>query len=695
MKNGPFVLLLGFAMLSLSTSAQTARNSFDCTAKLSNDTLLIENASIARSYKWNNGNLITLSLTDKQAHKTWSAEGRQPDLSLPGETTTATGGEFSANHIAATSVEPEHLEATVTYSLNLVQVKRVFRIYPACPAIACDLYLRGASNGAWLKPAASLADLVNLEKLNGSNGGSDNVVIENVALPGRHWKLNAVEFLDVTDRNNTLVYETNALSYRANAYRGNLLIATDNISGNGVFLLKEAPTSGVQLAYPGADFLTSFGTLKVTGAGILPSDLHPTEWTRAYGFVTGVFSGDEQAACIALRSYQKKLRTHEAHRDDMILLNTWGDRAQDSRVREKFALKELEAAAKLGITHFQLDDGWQSGRSANSAYAGGTLTNIWQNPHYWEPDPEKFPNGLQTVVDKGKQLGIAICLWFNPSKDSSNKDWEKDAAAVIGLYRKYGIRTFKIDGVNLPDKKAETNFRNFLDKVTRETHDSVVFNLDVTAGRRGGYYFFNKYGNLFLENRYTDWQNYYPYTTLRNLWMLSKYVPAENLQIEFLNKWRNVEKYAGDPYAPATYSFDYIFAITMAAQPLAWFEASGLPEEAFPVITPVIKKYRSIQADFHKGNIFPIGNEPSGKSWTGFQSMQPGSGYFLVFREDANNHQESMKTWLAEGLSVTCTPVLGKGKRFVATAGADGLINFELPEKNSYALYHYTIKKPS
>lgn len=54
--------------------------------------------------------------------------------------------------------------------------------------------------------------------------------------------------------------------------------------------------------------------------------------------------------------------------------------------------------------------------------------------------------------------------------------------------------------------------------------------VDETAGRRGGYHYLNEYGNLFLENRYTDWTNYYPYTTLRNLWMLSKYVPAEKFQ---------------------------------------------------------------------------------------------------------------------------------------------------------------------
>ncbi|MDQ1332864.1 MAG: alpha-galactosidase, partial [Bacteroidota bacterium] len=329
--------------------------------------------------------------------------------------------------------------------------------------------------------------------------------------------------------------------------------------------------------------------------------------------------------------------------------------------------------------------------SANSAFKGGSLDAIWKNEHFWEPDPERFPGGLEPVVSKGKELGIEVCLWFNPSRDNSNENWEKDANTLISIYRKYGIRTFKIDGVNLPDKQAEINFRKFLDKVSLETDRQVVFNLDVTAMRRGGYNYFNEYGNLFLENRYTDWQNYYPYTTLRNLWMLSKYVPPQRLQIEFLNKWRNAEKYTGDPFGPANYSFEYLFAITMAAQPLAWFEGTGLPQEAINSCGPVIKKYKTIQEDLHKGFIFPIGDEPSGTSWTGFQSLQDGKGYFIVFREANDNQKFKMKTWLKEGTRIKCVPVLGRGNPFSSKVGKEGTVIFELPEKDSYALYRYIV----
>ena len=273
------------------------------------------------------------------------------------------------------------------------------------------------------------------------------------------------------------------------------------------------------------------------------------------------------------------------------MMNTWGDRSQDTKVNEAFCLQELERAAKLGITHFQIDDGWQVGKSPNSAVAKGSFKNIWDNKDYWKPDPVKYPRGLAPIVKKGKKLGLEIGLGFHTSVQNDFVDWEKDAETLIGLYREYGIRIFKIDGLTIPTKKAEINLRNLFDKVLAETENKVMCNLDATASRRGGYHMCKEYGNIFLENRYTDWQNYYPYWTLRNLWMLSKYVPAEKLQIEFLNKWRNTEKYGDDPFAPHRYSFEYLFATTMAGQPLAWFEASNLPEEAFG-IRDLMEKYK-------------------------------------------------------------------------------------------------------
>ena len=372
-------------------------------------------------------------------------------------------------------------------------------------------------------------------------------------------------------------------------------------------------------------------------------------------------------------------------------MNTWGDRGQDTRISEAFALAELEAGSRLGITHLQLDDGWQAGRSSNSAFAGGSLEGIWRTPDYWVPHPDRFPRGLAPVVARGRELGIEVCLWFNPSKDDSYVHWEDDAATLIGLHRDYGIRTFKIDGVQVPDKRAETNLRRMFDAVLAATGDQAVLNLDVTAGQRYGYHTFNEYGNIFLENRYTDWSNYYPHWTLRNLWMLARYVPAQNLQIEFLNLWRNVDKYsATDPLAPSNVPFAYAFAITMMAQPLAWFEATGLPEEAF-AIADLVRTYREHQVAIHAGQILPVGEEPTGTGWTGFQSVRGDTGYLLVFREDNDREAATLRLWGLANRRVTFRSVLGAGEDFETAVAAGGEVRVSLPESHSFVLYEYKV----
>lgn len=681
-----FLTLVAFSAL-LSAYAQHKGYS-----RLHNDTLTIGNHLIERKFLWNKGNLITYSLTDKLSGQCWLNQASSPDFRISKDEKNISNLSYTSQVVEETAIRPAYLETTVSFSLGTLDIKRVYRIYDNSPAIACDTYLKGTTDVLLDGKAANLADMKNIEFTEDMKSRQVTAILDQINLNGSHWQTKMIEFYDITDWNNNLVLENRIIPYRKNSYKGNLLFAHNAENNKGFFFLKEAPSSGVQLAYNGYDFTTEFGHFMVTGLGMNEKDIKKDEWRKTYGCVLGVYSGSELNQLIALRSYQKNIRKMVPGRDEMIMMNTWGDRSQDAKVNEKFSLIEVERAAQLGITHFQIDDGWQIGKSPNSAVAKGTFKNIWDSPDYWKPDPQKYPNGLHPIIKRGKELGVEICLWFNPSVQHDYADWEKDAQAMIDLYREYGIRTFKIDGLAIPTKESEINLRKLFDRVLEKTDNRVLFNLDATAGRRAGYHMFNEYGNIFLENRYTDWQNYYPYWTLRNLWQLSKYVPAEKLQVEFLNKWRNTDKYGNDRFAPANYSFEYLFATTMAGQPLAWFEGSGLPEEAF-TIHKSIKAYKEIQHDFHTGTILPIGDEPSGKSWTGFQSIKENEGYFIFFREDNPNQVGVVETWLPEKAKVKCIPILGDGKAMKQTVGYKGALKVELPAVNNFVMYKYEIIK--
>lgn len=643
--------------MALLISAEPIYSS-TCYARLEGDTLCVGNSLIERTFQWNSGMLRTLSVVDKATGLSMASNGKGPDFNIADGNAADAGLEVIEIH--------DGLVARVSFGIGGVRFRRDYRIYEEVPAIACDTYVKGV----WDVPVA------------------ESPILDQLALNGTHWHCKVVEFHDVTDHRNNLVEEHSFISYHTRAWTGNLLFAQDAVSGFGLFLLREAPCSDMQIHGEGGDFLVKGGRFQVAGPGFAPEDILQDEWTMLYGVVTGVGGRDELSGAMALRAYQKKL----VRQQDMVMMNTWGDRSRDGRLSESFCLQELDKAARLGVTVFQIDDGWQVGKSPASIVEGGSFDDIWRRAGYWEVDSAKFPNGLAPVVEKARSLGIEVGLWFNPSVQDDFADWEKDAEVLTGLWRQYGIRIFKIDGVVIPSKAAERNFRKLLDKVREESSGDVIFNMDVTNGRRIGYHWFGGYGNIFLENRYTDYGNYYPYKTLRNLWQLSRYVPAENLQIEFLNPWRNTDKYSGDdPFAPCRYSFGYLVSISFAAQPLAWLEASNLPEEAFGT-GELLKKWKALAPDFHSGVILPVGDEPSGRSWTGFQSICSGKrGFLFVYREDTQESKACVQTWLPAGSRLSLKPVLGNGRRYRARVKQDGRISVRLKSKNSFCLYEYSL----
>lgn len=663
----------------------------DCYSILAGDTLKIGNSRIERVYEWNNGLLKTCRIIDKKSGKVFTSQNNTADFSINRE--KPKNASYCVKQIPSDGIKPAHLLTVVNFMLGDLEVERNYRIYDGVPAIATDTRLKGNLNGIPDKDIEN-SDRSNIEHAEDMKVKPVTATLDRISLAGNHWKCRTVEFLDITDWNDNLVFEKDFITYRKTAHKGNIMTISDMANGGGLVFLKEAPCSSVQLENKNGDFISDFGTFMIIGPGIGAKDVTSDKWTDTYSSVVCTFDDDELSALKSLREYQKQCRILDPERDEMIMMNTWGDRSQDSKVNEQFCLAELEKAAKLGITVFQIDDGWQSGKSPNSKTAGGSFKDIYANKSYWSPDPIKYPRGLKPIVKRGNELGIKIGLWFNPSVQNDFEDWEKDAATIIGLWKDYGIKIFKIDGITINNKKGEENLRKLFDKVLQETNNEIIFNLDATASRRMGYHYFNEYGNVFLENRYTDWGNYYPFHTLRNLWMLSKYVPAEKLQVEFLNNWRNVDKYPDDPFAPANYNFEYLFAITMAGQPLAWMEASNLPKVAFS-IKPLVEKYKEIQHDFHKGVILPIGEEPSGKSWTGFQSIvDETSGYILVFRENNNNPNGEIKTWNFEGAELEMIPIVSSESDLQVInqiIDKNGNFTISLKQPNSFALYQYKL----
>ncbi|RPD93376.1 alpha-galactosidase [Aureibaculum marinum] len=625
-KKYPFILICLF----INQFVWSQRIENEIKIILEKDTLVLENQKIKAKYSWNNGNISLTHLNDKTNNKSVSFSNENQNFLLNNETSNATDSHFEI----ITGTNKNYKDAVITFNFKGINIKQVLRLYSDVKAIKHTYFLKGKSD----QKSWDINKVENLDMIETRNNKNDEFSrIGHLEFNTRHWKFKSVKFYEATDHHDNPVEETTFLSYRKQRkVQANLLFASNTQRKQSIYILKESPIGVSQQYYPGFDFLVDYNGLSIHGLGISPTDLNDN-WIQGYGYALGISDGDDIQQKITILNYQKKVNPYIFERDFMMMSNTWGDRSKDSRMNEEFILNELTSASKLGITHFQLDDGWQQGLSRNSASKSGVKWDDWSTED-WQPHKERFPNGFKKIIKTAEKENIKIGLWFNPSKTNNYANWERDANILLEYYNNFGISNFKIDGLDLMTKQAEINLRKLFSKVKLETNGKAVFNLDVTAGRRIGYHYFGEYGNIFLENRYTDWSNYYPYRTLRNLWLLASYVPSQQLQIEFLNVNRNKKKYPMEDMAsPEKVGLNYAFAATMMAQPLAWMEVSQLKEIPLNFIE-IVEKYKTVAKDLHAGTIIPIGQEPDGNSWTGFLSLGSGNEhYLLVFRENNQN----------------------------------------------------------
>jgi hypothetical protein len=78
---------------------------------------------------------------------------------------------------------------------------------------------------------------------------------------------------------------------------------------------------------------------------------------------------------------------------------------------------------------------------------------------------------------------------------------------------------------------------------------------------------------------------------------------------------------------------DYLFASVMVSNPLFWMETQFLGENRIKELNNILPLWKSLRQEFVKSEIIPIGERPSGASFTGFM-IKGEKTYAVVFREN-------------------------------------------------------------
>ncbi len=677
----------------------------DCYVSLDGDKLTIGNDRIERTFMLNDKRPLAVSMLNKKTGTEWYTTVRNSegiDGNYAFHKKSITEGVMKVLGIEASTdddlgIAEKHLRVVVKLEFDNFYVDWIHLVYPNLPMMRTALTAKAKEN-------AVIAEEEEEQQHRRQRRIDDFTDFYPLAAKHSRWKLSS--FYDRTDDNDNLVTSINGITTprETRDLQGNILQVQDSMSKEGVLFVKEGPTPFAYLGGMTADFCVRGLNMYSLGWGFTPEECMSVDSLGTYGSAVMLWEKSEEDAYLQLHKYQRALRRFVPERDSQIMANTWGDGNADGRLCEEFIMNELKRAKEIGIDFYQIDDGWQRGTTGNSVNAKKIKNAAWgqgyykSDPEFWTVNLERFPNGLEPIVKYANENGIRLGLWFSPDSSNNFANWEKDSTNLLNIHKKYGIKAFKMDGVGLRNKIGEENYGKLVRRVIENTNGVMLFNLDTTAGTRNGLFGRVQYGSIFLENRFTNnfgsFPNYWPHLSLRNLWMLSRYIPTERLQIEFLNPYRNEHLYGDDPLSPANCGMNYVFAASMFANPLAWMELTALNEKAVAELHSVVPTYRKIQADILEGYVQPIGNEPDGTQWTGFRSeKEDGSGYLLIIREINEADSFSYKLNGAENAVIKLESIFGDGKQTEIKTDANGSAIFELDKPHSYALYRYTIEK--
>lgn len=633
------------------------------------DLLILENSQIRRELDLSKGAPRTISL--RTADGTELASGENPvcdigfiGLNEPGKP----GTPWQVKHIRCSKKRRDIFEASrmvVDISMedpfSRICYTKSYILYPQIGAIGmeCAIRTRVMPNFFW-----SHRDRIQQPGFLESTG--DAFRLASGILPRL-----SVEFRGRSDVEPVPVLEH---PVSGSEMTGNLLYC-DNGLGAGLMFLQEASPSMERRDWEKYDFRydPEIRVIRSCTWGIAPEDIRNGNRTyRSFRHVLLVYQNDAEKKSI-LKHYLAKRYDSSAFYS--ITVNPWGCGRFPALISPDFLKKECKAAAEVGATHYQFDDGWQQGN--------GLALMVREN-HYITSDFWKIRKSVEKdfpeIIRDCKKQGLLPALWFAPSENVEYRDWRVAAERLWNLHRRFGINCFKIDAVRLRTLEAEMNLRSLLVFLRKKSKGRIFFNLDVTTGQRFGYFQFLEFGNVFLENRYlftTGNNSYHPEKTLRALWLLAKYTRPQSLQIEipFPEDYRARASADASPKPPESclYPLEYWIAIALFANPLLWFATSTVPQKLRKTYRRMMELHRRIRDRLFAGEIYPVGEEPSGKSVSGFVST---SGFAIFFRAINAKRETARFTEL-------------KNTKWKQIAGNGSLVNGKLtmPNKASFALF--------
>lgn len=398
----------------------------------------------------------------------------------------------------------------------------------------------------------------------------------------------------------------------------------------GLMLVKESHKMVNQPGHDTGQFTISPQELTSTGWGLYPQEITTGCYKHCWANWLIVYSGGEDERQLAIKQFDRLRYPLDANVDLFCQANTWSESGPGhaGNAAETEVLKELASVADLGLDMLVIDHGWEVARGNN-----GFIPD-----NGWKPHVDMYPQGWRNVVAKARDLGVRLGLWA--------------VAQAIPLdmlkwnYDQGGFASVKLDFASLNSHDAIRQLMHTVREYITYTGFMSRICWDTTeVAARFGYFFAREYGYLHVMNRKPTKPvsvTYVPWLVLRDHWHLSRYTNVNQYQMIC----QNIDITNPKVSDAHLHSHQYALAITLMGLPEFLQSTYMYTEDARRQLRPLISLWKKHRERMFRLHVFPIGDEPSNASWSGFQWYAPDeeSGYLLVFRELHSPHtQQSIK----------------------------------------------------
>lgn len=675
------IAVFGLGLTAASTAAPSTLSTLgNASAVLDGNTLTVTTGAISRAWRWTGSGLQTTSIRDVATDREWAVAPKfQSDWNLPGAIDDTTPGTLVSTTATIGDDEGfinQHIEvvSTIRYPSAKIELQHVVWIFPDAPGIRTQLRARslegfdpkglpvGESSymdcGATFLRQSARTEYLPLEfgipneRLywgyynnpgNRHDQSQDMLKEQNV----KGWPIFLREEIDWAS--------AVAVKY----------------GDQGVVVVKESPKCvNKQAHYTGAFYSNGDG-LTVTGWGLTPGEIVPDRFRECWATWSIVYRDGDDGIQRAVKRFDNARYPVFPERDAIILANTWGPANPGGAqfTEEGYILDEIPALAEIGVDVLQIDDGWQK--------AGGGPGASGFTP--------KYDNGWATIKAAADKHGIRFGLWV-AIRNANLDDLKKNIDDL-------GYVSWKVDFDHLASRgdyeDRFAKYRTLMRHAPMKTQFTLCPEYD---DPRYGWYFAKEYGTIYFQNiqeAYPAHLTMVPFQVLRQHWLMTKYVPANKLQVMLQNPKRV------GPHSDGTqHSHSYCFAMGLPFEPVFFQSAQNLDATERAEMKDIISIYKENRDDIYTSTTYPIGDLPDNQSWSGFQmvSTTRTGGHLLLFRELHNT--ESSKTialkFLA-GKSITVTDTK-TGKVQKHKVDKNGNATFSIENPADYCLLKYDVK---